>query len=327
MYVQAEMAENVHVLRGMINHEHVNEPGYQTQPSGVVAHRRVHVYSYTLGISGICDLVEESADGTLTPGRVQAGAAGQVDQRPGPALRAQALCLEEMTGKTVPRGAIFYFGSRRREEVLFTPELREQTLELISAMQRAVALGAIPPTPTTARAAAAAACTTSACRWKRSCLRGRGQRTPDGPAAAQPGPKRSEPMTTLYLTEPYSVVRKDGDTLVVNIPANAKAGTEKRSVRVPLLKVDQVVVMGDSTVTTPALLALLEQNAEVCFCDFWGRFQGRLAPEVSKNVFVRTAQFRAHEDYRQRVLLAARFVRGKLHNQRTLLLRSNRERR
>jgi CRISPR-associated protein Cas1 len=131
-------------------------------------------------------------------------------------------------------------------------------------------------------------------------------------------------MTTLYLTEPYSVVRKDGDSLLVSIPANEKAGTEKRSVRVPLIKVEQVVVMGDSTVTTPALLALLEQNAEVCFCDFWGRFQGRLTPEVSKNVFVRTAQYRAHNDYRQRVQLAARFVRGKLHNERTLLLRSAR---
>ena len=98
-------------------------------------------------------------------------------------------------------------------------------------------------------------------------------------------------MTTLYLTEPYSAVqrwryagrehsgqRKD------------RRGEAQRTV--PLIKVDQVVVMGDSTVTTPALLALLEQNAEVCFCDFWGRFKGRLAPEVSKNVFVRTAQFR-----------------------------------
>ena len=49
-----------------------------------------------------------------------------------------------------------------------------------------------------------------------------------------------------------------------------------------------------------------------------------MAPSVSKNVFVRAAQFQAHEDYRRRVLLAARFVRGKLHNQRTLLLRSKR---
>lgn len=131
-------------------------------------------------------------------------------------------------------------------------------------------------------------------------------------------------MTTLYLTEPRSVVRKDGETLLVKIPENEEAGTAKRSVRVPLMKVDQVVVLGDSTVTTPALLALLAQNAEVCFCNFWGRFEGRLAPQVSKNVFIRLAQFRAHEDYRQRVELAKRFVRGKLHNQRTLLLRSNR---
>lgn len=132
-------------------------------------------------------------------------------------------------------------------------------------------------------------------------------------------------MTTLYLTEPYSVVTKDNETLQVKIPANEATGSAAKKVPVPLMKVEQVVVLGDSTVTTPALLALLEQNAEVCFCDYWGNFKGRLAPSVSKNVFVRTAQFRAHEAYRQRVGLAARFVRGKLHNQRTLLLRSRRE--
>ena len=140
MYVQAEMAENVHVLRGIVNHEHVNEPGYQTQPSGVIAHRRVHVYSYTLGITGICDLVEEAADGTLAPVEYKQGQQGKWtnDQAQ---LCAQALCLEEMTGKTIPRGAIFYFGSRRREEVPFTLELRAATEAIIHAMQRTVALG------------------------------------------------------------------------------------------------------------------------------------------------------------------------------------------
>lgn len=131
-------------------------------------------------------------------------------------------------------------------------------------------------------------------------------------------------MTTLYLTEPRSVVRKDGETLIVKIPANKENGAAERTVRIPLLKVDQVVVLGDSTVTTPALLALLEQKADICFCNYWGRFQGRLTPPVSKNVFVRAAQFRSHETYPQRVALAACFVRGKLHNERTFLLRGNR---
>jgi CRISPR-associated protein Cas1 len=133
-------------------------------------------------------------------------------------------------------------------------------------------------------------------------------------------------MATLYLTEQRSFVRRDGDTLVVQIPPDKDKGTEKRTVRVPLTKVDQVVVMGDCTVTTPALLALLEQKADVCFCSYYGQFRGRLAPGFSKNSLLRLEQHRAHADPDRSLLLARAFVQGKLANQRTLLLRSNRKR-
>ncbi len=133
-------------------------------------------------------------------------------------------------------------------------------------------------------------------------------------------------MTTLYLTEQRSFVRKDGETLEVSIPANAEKGTEKRKVRVPLVKVDQVVVMGDSTISTPALLALLEQKADVCFCSFHGNFQGRLAGGVSKNSLLRIEQCRVHDDPSRSLVLARSFVQGKLANQRTFLLRANRKR-
>ncbi|MDP2997331.1 MAG: Dna2/Cas4 domain-containing protein, partial [Bryobacterales bacterium] len=39
-------------------------------------------------------------------------------------LCAQALCLEEMLGVTVPAGALFYGKPRRRLDVAFTEELR-----------------------------------------------------------------------------------------------------------------------------------------------------------------------------------------------------------
>lgn len=132
-------------------------------------------------------------------------------------------------------------------------------------------------------------------------------------------------MTTLYVTEPYSVVKKDGDTLVVHIPANEKAGKEARKVTVPLLKIDQVVVLGDSSLTTQALSALLERKAEITFLTVYGQFRGRLVPTESRNGLLRLAQFRAHEDPQRRFDLARQFVQGKLHNQRTLLLRSNRQ--
>ena len=168
MYVEAEMIENAHVLRGKINHENVNEPGYATA-GGVISHRRVYVYSHTLGISGICDLVEETPAGDLTPVEYKQGQLGKWanDQAQ---LCAQALCLEEMTGRTIAQGAIFYFGSRRREEVIFTPVLREQTLET-HPPDATTRWPWTPsrPTPSNARAATAAACTTCACRGRRRC--------------------------------------------------------------------------------------------------------------------------------------------------------------
>lgn len=149
MYAQGEMKENAHVLRGVINHEHAHTPGYETTPAGVTVHRRVYVHSATLGLSGYCDLVEEDADGTFTPVEYKQGQQGKW-RNDEAQLCAQALCLEEMTGRTCPRGALFYFGSRRRVEVLFTEELRAQTRQLARAMQLTVAQGEIPP-PTTQR--------------------------------------------------------------------------------------------------------------------------------------------------------------------------------
>ena len=130
-------------------------------------------------------------------------------------------------------------------------------------------------------------------------------------------------MTTLYVTEPYSIVKKDGETLLVQIPG--VGDTPGRKVRVPLGKVSQVVIQGDSTLTTPALNALMEQKVDVCYLSFHGRFRGRLLPADGKHGLLRLAQHRAHHDPVAVALLAAAFVEGKLRNMRTLLMRANRK--
>ncbi len=148
IYVQGEMKENAHVLRGVINHERAHTPGYETIPTGVTIHRRVYVYSHRLGISGYCDLLEEHSDGRLVPVEYKQGQQGKWHNDEAQ-LCAQALCLEEMTAaKGVPpiaQGAIFYFGSRRRVEVSFDPGLRAQTAQVIQQMHHTLAWGVIPP--------------------------------------------------------------------------------------------------------------------------------------------------------------------------------------
>lgn len=133
-------------------------------------------------------------------------------------------------------------------------------------------------------------------------------------------------MATLYVTERRSLVRRDGETLIIDIPADDALGREKRSVRVPLIKVDQVVVHGNSTLTAPAIAALMEQRVDVCFLSEHGDFRGRLSPGFSKNVALRVEQHRAHDQPARAFCFARAFVGAKLGNLRTQILRANRKR-
>ncbi len=83
-----------------------------------------------------------------------------------------------------------------------------------------------------------------------------------------------ELMGTLYLTEPYSFVQQEGEALVVTIPANKALAREQRKVRVPLIRIDQVVVFGDITLTASALQMLLERRIAVHYLSSHGRSYG-----------------------------------------------------
>ncbi len=130
-------------------------------------------------------------------------------------------------------------------------------------------------------------------------------------------------MGTLYLTEQHSLVKREGEALRVQIPA--REGREARVARVPLIKVDQVVVFGDITLTAPALHMLLEQRIAVHFLSERGRSYGSLIPDPTKNARLHLAQYAVHDDPARRFPLARSIVGGKLANMRTLLLRYNRK--
>lgn len=136
-------------------------------------------------------------------------------------------------------------------------------------------------------------------------------------------------MPTLYLTEHRALVRRDTeDCLLVQVPEVRGEGGAviapafKR--RIPLVKVEDVVVLGEVTMTASALHMLLEKNIEIHFLNAYGQFKGKLSPSLSKNSLLRLAQHRAHNESKRRCELAKRFVIGKLSNQRTMLQRSNR---
>ena len=124
-------------------------------------------------------------------------------------------------------------------------------------------------------------------------------------------------MATLYLTEQYTVVKVEGEALRVS-PSGSRPG---QVVRVPLNKVEQVMVLGEITLTTPALHALLERRIPIHYLTARGRSCGALLADWGKNSGVRLAQYGLCRDPARSFPVAQQCVAGKLLNMRTLLLR------
>lgn len=125
--VEGWRSANEHTNRGDIVHEHVDLSGYEVA-KGVTLLRALPIWSERLGLNGKCDIVEQRSPGLLYPVEFKLGRRRQWENDD-VQLCAQAMCLEEMFGTAVPRGAIFHADSKRRREVELTPELRARTAQ------------------------------------------------------------------------------------------------------------------------------------------------------------------------------------------------------
>lgn len=128
IHCEREWAENRFTAEGRLLHQKADS-GKRESRKDVRLETGVLLRSFALGLVGKADVVEYHRKGGVwhpfpveyKRGRSKKGDADRVQ------LCAQALCLEEMHGLEVPEGALFYGATRRREAVLFTPELRDKT--------------------------------------------------------------------------------------------------------------------------------------------------------------------------------------------------------
>ncbi|MFN8499549.1 MAG: CRISPR-associated endonuclease Cas1 [Anaerolineae bacterium] len=121
-------------------------------------------------------------------------------------------------------------------------------------------------------------------------------------------------MTTVYVNEQGAVVRKRGERLVVT-----KEDRELDQIR--LVNLDQVVVVGNVQLTTPAVAKLMESNIDVIFLTRYYKYVARIVAYGSKNAGRRLAQLKMMSDESQMLPVAKAVVIGKLTNQRVLMQR------
>ena len=144
-YMEQQWAENLRTTEGRLLHARCHDDSLREKRGDMLTVRGLRVVSHRLRLSGICDVVEFRADpegialqgydGFWIPLPVEykrgSPKASDADRLQ---LCAQAMALEEMLVCDVPRGALFYGETRRREWVDLTPELRQKTQRMADEM-------------------------------------------------------------------------------------------------------------------------------------------------------------------------------------------------
>ena len=126
-------------------------------------------------------------------------------------------------------------------------------------------------------------------------------------------------MGTVYVTQQDSFVGKTDERLHVKFEKNLLLD-------VPLIKIEGLVIMGRATVSPALLIELLERKIPLTFLTRTGKYLGCLEPPLTKNIFIRSAQWAAARDGGVKAThIVQGFVRGKLKNYRIALLRAQRE--
>lgn len=167
IHVERMWEDNALTAQGGLLHNRVDRGGGEKRP-GVRTVRSVPLRSLRLGLVGKADVVEfhEQTAGVpesqTVPGRKIGfpGDEGEKRWRPMPVeykrgapkrgladevqLCAQATCLEEMLGASIPMGSLFYGKIRRRVDVPLTTGLRDATATAATRFHEMVRSGHVP---------------------------------------------------------------------------------------------------------------------------------------------------------------------------------------
>ena len=141
IHVERQWAENVFTAKGRILHDRTDSP-VTTVENGIKVARALHVWSQSLGVYGVCDVVE-FREGVPRPveykrGKPKSHRADEVQ------VCAQAIALEEIFNVDIDEGMLFYGRNRRRFPVTLDRDLRTLTAEIAARCHELIMTATTP---------------------------------------------------------------------------------------------------------------------------------------------------------------------------------------
>jgi len=142
VHLEAVWEENLFTFKGREDHGRVDQK-ITRKERGKTIYRALPVWSETWDLSGVCDVVELDETGTMRPVEYKSGR-NRGKAHPSLQAAAQALCLEEMFGVTVPELGLYFLESKERVNLPFDEHLRDQVISVIKKVQALMESQRIP---------------------------------------------------------------------------------------------------------------------------------------------------------------------------------------
>ncbi|SES27328.1 CRISPR-associated exonuclease Cas4 [Gracilibacillus ureilyticus] len=147
IHIEQQWAENVKTVQGQHLHNKADQPFVREKRKDKLIVRALPVHSNELKITGICDVVQFEEDEKGISLQLEEGKylPYPVEYKRGKPkksdidvlqLVAQAMCLEEMLLCEVKKGYLYYGETKRRVEVNFSDQLKQNVRDIVVEMQQ-----------------------------------------------------------------------------------------------------------------------------------------------------------------------------------------------
>lgn len=318
-WVQGEWADSADTEEGRFRHRRTEKPtGALPDADDLGGDERIHARSLTiaserLGLIARIDVIEAD-EGAVVPVDYKRGKRPHVPSGAYDPERVQ-VCLQGLIlaeqGYRCDEGVLYFCESRERVRVPFDEELRAKTQAALSGLRLIAAGRQVPPpledSPKCPRCSLVGVCLPDEVNWLK-----RGQVSPRPLAVGR------EDALPLYVQAQRARIGKQAETLKIEIEDETPSTAR-------LIDVSQVVLIGNISITTPAVHELMRRDIPVSWYSYGGWFLGHTVGTGHKNVELRTAQYRASFEPATCLALARGLVAAKLKNGRTLLRRNWRD--
>ena len=125
-------------------------------------------------------------------------------------------------------------------------------------------------------------------------------------------------MSNIYVYEQDSIITINENRLIIT-----KVNKEIESI--PIELIDGVMIFGNIQVSTQSIHKLLSKGINITYLSKKGYNFGRLENSNKVNIERQRLQFKKSEDIFYSLEISKKFIEGKIRNQRTVLLRANKQ--